>query len=333
MITSFNLIGAVLLALTVESVWVERQAYLMGTLLTVKVEAADRDTGMRAIEVAFGEVRRVEMLLSTWRDDSELARLNRAPLGIPELGSTELREMLAEVMAWTERSGGAFDPAVGALVDAWDLRGEGREPTAEERELALRASGSGAFAFDEEGGHVTRAAAGAWLDSGGFGKGAALRAAESALRSLGILAARLDFGGQLLVYGHPAADAGGWEVGVADPRARDHVVAMLWLEEGSVATSGQSERFVEVGGEKHGHILDPRTGKPVDPWGSVTVATRDPLVADIVATAAFVMGPEEGMRWVQNLADVGVFFVTTGEGTLRESWNEAFERYRTKPDH
>src|SRR5688572_29597641 len=119
---------AAALGLSGPALTVERESYLMGTTLRIAVASEDRASGIAAIESAFGAVRRVDDLLSTWRDDSEIARLNRAPANAPVALSAELYALLREAVHWSRETGGAFDPAVGALVDAWDLREAGRIP-------------------------------------------------------------------------------------------------------------------------------------------------------------------------------------------------------------
>jgi thiamine biosynthesis lipoprotein len=128
------------------SVLVEREAFLMGTWLRVQVAAPNRELGVAAIEAAFAEVARLESLLSSWRSDSEVSRLNRSVPGIPVRVEREVFDLLAEVWEWARASDGAFDPAVGPLIEAWDLRGRGRRPSAGELEQARRLSGLGSSA-------------------------------------------------------------------------------------------------------------------------------------------------------------------------------------------
>ncbi|MBI4539004.1 MAG: FAD:protein FMN transferase [Gemmatimonadetes bacterium] len=298
----------------------------MGTQLRGLVEARDRASGIDVLERAFAEVRRLESLLSTWRDDTELARLNAAEPRVPVHVSPALLAVLTEVAPWTEATRGAFDPAVGALVDVWDLRGRGRSPTPEELAQARALAGPGAFELDPVAGTVTRARSGSWLDSGGFGKGAALREVRKVLDARGVRRALFDFGGQLLVLGAPdGADT--WPVGVAHPERRDESVAEIRLRDGSVATTSASERFVEVGGERLGHVLDPRSGTPVPAWGSVTVVAEDPLVADMLSTAVFVLGPKEGAAWAEGRQDVGVLLLVPSAHGLEAHWNRTMERW------
>ena len=222
--------------------------FLMGTVCEI---AADRP---EQIEAAFAEAKRVESMLSTWTDDSELARVNAGATPSPEL-----RRLLDTTLAWSARTGRAFDPRIGHLLER--TRGKARE---------------GAF------------------EEGAFGKGYALD------RMLALVdgEAMINFGGQIVVRGSH-------EVSIADPANRDHPVLALTLTSGSLSTSAGS------------HILDPRTGKPMPAWGSVSVIAGDALTADILSTALYVMGTDEGLRWA-GANDVAAIFIETNK-TIRLS--------------
>lgn len=291
----------------------------MGTLLRLEVEAPSRGRALRASEAGLRAVRESEERLSTWRSDTELAVLNAAPPGHPIQLSPELFGLLSEVAGWSARTAGALDPAVGALVDAWDLRGRGRRPDPEALGSALAASGLPCFTLLPGSRSGVRRCPGAWIDAGAFGKGAALRGARRALLGAGARTALLNFGGQLLLVGEPP-QPGGWTVAVAHPGRRAEAVAWLRVPGGSVATTSASERWVEAGDTRIGHVLDPRTGRPVPPWGGVTVVSDDPLVADALSTALFVMGPEEGPAWAEREEVAALFLTETASGlALRAS--------------
>lgn len=311
---------------------VERAQLLMGTELRVVILAPSREHGGQAIEAAFQAVRRADDLLSTWRDDSEVARLNRAPPGVAVSLAPELLAVLREVRAWSGATEGAFDPAIGALVDAWDLRGAGRRAGPGELAEGLAASGLDRFELPDSGRAARRRHRLAWIDTGAFGKGAALRAAGAALRQRGIETALLNFGGQVLALGAPHR-AEGWKITVAHPSDRDRPVATLVLHDRSAATTGQSERFVTVDGMRLGHVLDPRTGLPVPAWGSVTVVAADPLVADILSTALFVLGPDVGMEWLTGRDDVAALFLVERDGAVVPRGNAALEAYLADAGH
>lgn len=291
---------------------VERTAWLMGTRARVQVAAPSRGAALAASEAALRTLSDVEARLSTWRVDSDLSRLNRVPAGELVEPPAALAGLLAEVMAWSEETGGAFHPSVGTLVDAWDLRGSGRVPTPSELRRALVAAGDAGVRIDASGA-VVRLHADAWLDAGAFGKGAALREAVAELDRHDVHSARIDLGGQIVATGDSPVT-----VSVADPRDRDTPLYELRLVGASVATSGQSERGFEVGGERYGHVLDPRTGRPVSAWGSVTVVHPDPMVADILATALYVLGPDEGLALAESLDGVAALFLASDEAGVVE---------------
>lgn len=304
---------------------VERVAFAMGTRLSVVTEGAAERGAQAAAERAVAEVERVERLLSTWDPRTPMSALNAAPPHTPSPAPPEVVHLLAEVERWARATGRAFEPTVGPLVDAWDLRGRGRLPSAAELSRALASVGAHAFDIDVEAGTVTRRTPDAWIDTGAFGKGAALRSAARLLRRAGQERAFVDLGGQVLALA--GVGSAPWEVEVAHPSRRGESAAKLVLRGVSAATSGTSERWVEVGGQRLGHLLDPRTGRPVEAWGSVTVVSEDALVADALSTALYVLGPDDGLAWARSRTDVGVLFLEERDGRVVPSWNPAMETW------
>jgi len=301
-----------LLAVTAGPERAERRLSLMGTSLDVTVEAADRATALAASERAVTALEAAEARLSTWRDDTELARLNRAPVGEPVTLSAELAAELAAARRCWEETGGAFDPAVGPLVRAWGLRQGGRRPTEDELRAAVAAGSLDGLRLD--GRTAVRERADLILEEGGWGKGAGLAGALAALAAVpGVRQATLDLGGQVAVFSRGGTP---WRVPVADPRHRDRQVVALLIDRGSVSTSGNSERGIVVEGERLGHILDPRTGRPAPDFGSMTVWASDPLMADCLSTGLYVMGPEAALAWAADHPGIEVVALRPAGGKL-----------------
>lgn len=299
---------------------VSRSAWLMGTTLRASVCAEARGLAIEVIEASFRKVRDAERRLSTWDDRSELGRLNAAPDGTCVPVSAWTARLLSEVRAWVEATDGAFDPAVGAALEIWDLRGVGRVPDREEVAAARRAAGPGAWEIDSET-LCARRRPGVHLTAGAFGKGAGLRAALEALDRSGVRWAVLDFGGQLLIWSRDPARR--FRIAVADPRARNLPAVQLGVGPGSLATTSESERFVETAAGRVGHVIDPRTARPLPAWGSVTVMTADPLAADVWSTALFVEGPDGALEKARSTAGIEVLVLEpTNDGHLaRRSTN------------
>ena len=283
----------------------------MGTWLRLHVQAPSRDMAVRASEAALDAVADADGRLSTWRPDSELAAVNAEAARRPVKISEKLHRDLSEAMRWHSETSAAFSPGLGALVEAWDLRGRGRVPSRSELAVARWNTVLEGSAIDGQVVRFNRS--GLRIDEGGFGKGAALNDGLRAAIETGATCIAMDFGGQVAQRG----SCGPLVVGIANPDVRSEEIATISVSSGGVATSGQTERFMVVDRIRYGHILDPRSGSPAPDWGSVTVMTSDPLSADCIATALYVMGPDHGARWVGERTDVeAVFAIRTESGPL-----------------
>jgi thiamine biosynthesis lipoprotein len=271
---------------------VHRDVYLMGTRARLTLYAADRDRGFASLERALGILEHTERELSTWRQDSDISRLNRAPVGTPWMASPELCQLFEELYEWRGRTEGAFDPGVGRLTAAWGTHESGRIPSDSELTTARQHSGLDRITFSRAACTLTRTAD-LTIDVGAFGKGAAL---DRVARDLTSTPWMIDLGGHVSVGGPPPA-AAAWDVDIAHPVERDRPLMQLRMRSGSLSTSGSSERDLIVNGARVGHILDPRNGRPAAFSGSVVVWHERGLVADILSTALYVMGPDAGLRW------------------------------------
>lgn len=294
------------------AVTLERELAMMGTWLRMTITADTREAALAASESALRALDAAATRLSTWRADTELARLNRAPVGQPFVLSPELAAELAAASRWVDATGGAFDPAIGALVEAWGLRSGGRVPDVTERAAALRASGL-REKLELRAHEAVRRAAGLRIDEGGFGKGAGLDAAVRALATAPIERAVLDLGGQLALagQGEPLMFA------IADPRDRERPVLEIPLAAGSLSTSGNSERGIIRDGAPIGHLLDPRRGVPAADFGSLTVVAGRALDADCLSTGLYVLGPDSALAWASRHPGIEVVVIEEVAGRLR----------------
>ncbi len=311
--------GADSIAPEAPSPTVERRLLAMGTTLTIQLWGPSRGAALACSERLRDLVQKAEQRLSLWDPESEVSRWNAHPIEQPFPLSDATANELRSALAIGEQTGGAFEPMLGQCLRAWDLHGTGRVPARAECQALVAAIQAADVRETPQG---WRRSSGATLATGGFGKGAALRHLQASLVESEVVRARVDLGGQWLLHG--AADER-FAIDIADPRHRHRRCVTLRVPAGSVATSSNSERSVEVSGERYGHLLDPRRAAPARDFGSVTVWCADPLRADALATALFVMGPQAGLAWAQEAPDVEALFLEVTPAGLRASATPAWQ--------
>lgn len=271
-----------------------RARWLMGTVLEVRLpaETAGADA---LVERVFSEVSRVEAAASLWRDGTELGTVHaRSAAGERVVVSETLGSLVEIALRASDLTSGTFSPAVGALVEAFDLRGAGRWPTEPERRRAAALARTTGVRYDATTREL-RLEPGVRLDLDGIAKGFALDRVAASLRAEGVDDALLNFGGQLLSVGPPAGRPGRTAL-VASPSDPGVPVLSVPLRDASLSTSSNSERARIVAGREAGHLLDPRSGTLVTWPGSVTVLASTGALADALSTAWAVEGPEAFAR-------------------------------------
>lgn len=287
---------------TGSTVWVDREASVMGSRLRVVLGAETEAAAATAVDLAFETAVALERRLFATDVESDLGLVNGASPGTAVLVSPETFDLLLRAWDYAGRTDGAFDPTVGPLVDAWgDV---GLAPNDETLDRALASTGRRCFDLSPASRTVARRCPDAWLDVHGVGKGAVLAAIDAALAAKGIANARIDFGRQTLLRGDVPGAAGVIDIPVPG-RASER--AFVWSgASGSVAIRSQAagEAWPAAG-----PVVDPRTGRPIDSWGAVIVRSDDPVEADALATALLVMGPERGLRWLAARPDIEAAFV------------------------
>ena len=294
-----------------DPVRIERHLNLMGTTLMISVEAGDRPAALAASEKALIALQRAERRLSTWRQDTELARLNKAEVGQAVDLSPELATELAGVRRWWKATNGAFDPGIGKLSEIWGLRSGGKKPA---RALLDRVTGTpGLEALRLEGPTAVRQHPDLNIDEGGFGKGAGLDDAVRKLRDTDATAAMINLGGQVALFGAGRSV----RLDIADPSDRQRAALTLTIDRGALATSGNSERSLVIGQRAYSHILDPRNGMPVPDFGSLTVWADDALAADCLSTGLYVLGPEKALDWATKHEGIEILVLESSDEGLK----------------
>lgn len=268
---------------------VERMWPVMGTFASITLRGDDAGHLPWAAAEATEILEDVNRTMSVYLPDSEISRLNhsRDPVAI----GPRTRTMLETARHYTRLSGGAFDPTAMPLIRLWGFSG-GRIPEALPEQGAIDAArlltGIEKLEISVESARFTEP--GMTLDLGGIAKGFAVDRCYEAIIGKQPLNAIFNLGGNIRCHGRAAPDRA-WRIGVQHPFEHGRHLGILELESGmAVATSGNYERFVTIGGKRYAHIIDPRSGLPVEGMAGVTVLSGSATEADALSTALFVLG-------------------------------------------
>ena len=319
---------------TYHLVRVSRRA--MATTFEIAIPQGSHPRAIAAAEDALDLIDQLEDQLTVYRDHSEVLRLNSDAANSPVSLEPHLYELLERCAAWTRETEGAFDIATGALTKAWGFyHREGRVPLPRERNDAMARTGMKHVILNRETSSVKFRMPGHELNLGAVGKGFALDRAAELLRSRWGVRSALLHGGSSSVYalGHPPGEPRGWGVRLRHPSSGtgipacvavaqagmpvppDHSLGTLWLRDCGLGTSAATFQFFDYNGRKLGHLLDPRTGWPVEGTSSATVVAPSAAEADAMSTAMFVLGLANAERFLTPRPQLCA--VMLADGTLR----------------
>jgi thiamine biosynthesis lipoprotein len=287
----------------------------MGTAIRVELWSEDARLGAAAAAAVMSEMQRIDRRMSPHKADSELSRINQGAGVRPVPLSDEMFRLLARAQEFAELSQGAFDITYAAAGHLYDYRA-GVLPTAAALERAKAGIGWRHLELDERARTLRFLHPATRIDLGGFAKGHAVGNATRLLVARGIAHANVSAGGDSRVIGDRRGRP--WTIGIRDPRQPGGIVAVLPLEDTSISTSGDYERYFERDGQRHHHVIDPRTGASARAARSVTVLAHDGLSCEALSKAVFVMGPAEGLALVERLPGVDAV-VVDADGTLHSS--------------
>ena len=277
---------------------IKRTLPVMGSFAEVTVVHRDARYAEAAIDAALGELVRVDRTMSRFRADSDIGRANLAAATRPVAITPDTQTVIASALDWARASHGAFDPAIGRVVELWDVVHR-REPPPEPRVRKLAARhfhrhvelgtehGTPVVFFRDPDIH---------LDLGAIAKGYGVDLAGDALRRWGITQALIDVGGEIIAIGG-APDGNPWRVGIQSPDDDRSLLGEFDLADAAVATSGDYEQFFRFRGIRYHHLMDPEFAAPRrTPEHSITTIAGRCMDADAAATAAYGMSLDDATR-------------------------------------
>jgi len=300
------LIALLLTACSKEPLYLE-EGFVFGTRVEVSVYGEDETHARQAVATIMQEFQRLHELLHAWKP-SALSRLNTAfASGKAVAIAPELETMLRDAAQLSEQSGGLFNPAIGGLVKLWGFHAdEYKSALPDAKQLAALVAAQPQMRqisflsnFDSKTASSNRAVQ---LDLGGYAKGYALDRAALLLKQQGIHNALINIGGNVLALGTHGSRA--WRVGIQHPR-KPGPLATLELRDGeAIGTSGDYQRYFELGGRRYCHLIDPRSGQPVQGVQAVTVLTRGAragVLSDAASKPLFIAGTDAWLAIAQKM--------------------------------
>jgi len=291
---------------------------IMGTFVHVVVVAEDSGTAKKCVQAALEEIRKVDDLMSDYKSDSEISRVNRDGAKMAVRVSESTYEVLQRSIEFSEMTGGAFDITVGPLVALFRNAKENKVAPSEQQIARARSKvGFEKLKLDNENKTVQFSENGMLLDLGGIAKGYAIDKAIEAAKRSGAIGAMVDIGGDVRCFGLPPKGKDHWLIGLQDPNSAIEgiegggLLLVLKITNAAVATSGDYQQFVLIEGKRYSHIMDRRTGTSAEGLSSVTIIADNATDADALATSVSVMGAENGLVLIEKLPNTEAILLTS----------------------
>lgn len=300
------LLAAALSSVTVQAAWLSGEATIMGTRCAVQLWAEDPAAGEASIEAVFAEMRRIDALMSTYKPDSEVSRVNASAATAPMAISAELFALLETSQQYSRLSSGAFDITYASVGYLYDYRARQR-PDDASIAAALPGVDFRQLRLDPVQRTVAFGRPGMRIDLGGIAKGHAVDRGIEVLRSRGVARAMVNAGGDTRVIGDRFGQP--WVIGIRHPDRSEEVVLRIPLVDAAFSTSGDYERYFDEGGVRYHHILDPKTGQSPHSVRSVTVIASTATRTDGLTKTVFILGPEEGIAFINALTDADAIVI------------------------
>ena len=291
----------------------------MGSTLRLVAWTTDEPAVLDTFAHVFREFDRLESLLSVWKDGSDVVRMNTNAGVTPVPVGQDTINVLREAADASALTRGKFDITFGALTDIWrfDHDQDNIVPDRQMIEARLTRVDFQAVQIDSTARTAFIGRPNMRVHLGGIGKGYAVDRAAALIKQRGVADFMIQSGGDLYVAGSNGGRP--WTLGIADPRGDHSPFATLQISDGTFSTSGDYERSFMKDGKRYHHLLDPDFGEPASGCRSVTIVTNRAVIADVLSTGVFIMGPDEGMKLIEKLPDVEGVIVTSDNEVLISS--------------
>ncbi|SRX74443.1 FAD:protein FMN transferase [Aequorivita antarctica] len=282
----------------------KRTLKLMGSRFEITVIAKDLTEANSYIDIAVGEITRIEKLISSWDPASQTSEINRNAGIKPIKVDEELYNLIGRSVEISKLTEGAFDISFASMDKIWKFDGSMTQmPSEEAIKQSVAKIGYQNIILDPENFTVFLKLEGMKIGFGGIGKGYAADKAKKLLMEKGVSAGIINASGDMNTWGKQP-DGEFWKVAITNPMDKNKAFALLPLKDNAVVTSGNYEKYVTFNGVRYTHIIDPRTGYPATGIISATVFAPKAEIADALATSIFVMGKDVGIDFINQLPKI-----------------------------
>jgi len=289
-----------LISMPCSAAWVGDARPLMGTEVSVYLWHEDEAEGRRLTEAVFDEAVRIDELMSTYKDSSQISEINRNAANAAVIAGAELASLIQRALDISVLTRGAFDITYESVGQHYDFR-ERRRPSDDTLAAERVLIDYRLVEVDRVSSSVRFLKQGVRINLGGIAKGYVVERGVDILRRNGVLHAIVTAGGDSRLLGDRRGRP--FMIGIRDPRQDGEVAIRLPLEEEAISTSGDYERFFEEDGVRYHHIIQPSTGEPAAGIHSATVIGPDAVMTDALSTSVFVMGVDLGLKLIAGLPD------------------------------
>ena len=292
---------------------------LLGTLVEITVIDPDESKALRAKDQAFAEIRRIEDLMSYYRPNSEVSRINAAPAGQEVRVSPEVFGLLDHAQTISCLTQGAFDITFAPLWELWGkCAKERRLPSSVELAQAKSSVDYRKVCLMRKTQEVKLMLPGMRINLGGIAKGYAVARAGRVLQDQGLDNYLVNIGGDILARGE-GREGKGWRIGIQHPRRSGDLIGMLWIKDGCSLTSGDYERYFQIDGKRYHHIIDARSGYPAPGCSAVTILAPRLSHDYLPSVAVFLLGPDRGLALLQDRPEMAGLIITSEGRVLTTS--------------
>jgi thiamine biosynthesis lipoprotein len=287
--------------------WFRREDAIMGTRIYVELWLDDAAQGQAAVAAVLDSMHEVDAMMSTYKPESQLSRVNARAALAPVKVDRELFEVIRASLGFSKLTGGAFDVTYASVGYLYDFRARQR-PSEAQIAQALPGVNWRNVRLDPTALTVRFEKPGMRIDLGGIAKGYAVDRAIGLLQARGVAHAVVSAGGDSRIIGDRFGRP--WIVGIRHPDDPKRVVTRIPLVDTAMSTSGDYERYFDEQGVRYHHILDPRTGRSASKVRSATILAPTAMQTDGLSKTAFVLGAEEALKIIGKIPGVDAVFVT-----------------------